>query len=366
MSDETTQPKTQKLYENLAHEAKEGSEVTITAAIPVAVLESYRTKTLEHLSKTADIDGFRKGHVPKEVVAQRMGEVELLKDIAEQALADAYPQMVMELALDVVGRPAVSINKLAPGNPVEVTIRTAVMPEVTLPDYQKIAEKKRGEKIDDKELAVTDEEVENVIKNVRQREAHAAYHAAHPDDNEHAHGEIPESDWPEFTDDMAQKLGDFKDVNDFKDKIRDNIKKEKEGKANDKKRGELIDELVKGAKIEVPLIFVESELSQMVQEFKTQVAQMGLTWEGYLEHIKKTEDDVREEWRADAEKRAKTQLILNKIADEQKIVADKEKVEREVGHILEHYQDADPDRVRAYVESMQTNQLVFAWLEKTP
>lgn len=352
-----------KLYDNISIEHKEGSEVEITGEIPVEVVESYRTDTLKRLAKNADIDGFRKGNVPPEVLAARMGENELLQDIAQDVLAKAYPEIVIENKIDVIGRPAVSLTKLAPGNPIGFTFRSAVMPEVKLPDYKKIAEEHQKDKLDPKEFEATEEDLTNVVNDIRMREAYAKYRADNPDDATKQPNDLEEKDWPEFSDEMSQKLGDFKNVDDFKTKIKENISKEKEYRAREQKRAGLADKLVAGAIIDIPEIFVESELEKMMQEFKTNVARMGLEMDMYLQKVDKTEHQLRGEWRPDAEKRAKLQLTLNEIAKKESITPNSEKVERDVQHILEHYQDADPDSARTYVESVMTNDLVFSFLE---
>ncbi len=62
-------------------------------------------------------------------------------------------------------------------------------------------------------------------------------------------------------------------------------------------------------------------------------------------------------------KKAKLALILNKISEVEKIVADEEALEKEITHILEHYKDADRDRVRAHADNVLTNEKVFQFLE---
>jgi len=83
------------------------------------------------------------------------------------ALADIYLAIVKNEKLNVIGRPEVTITKLAPGNPVEFKIQTAVMPEITLPDYKNIAssvsvEKNAGD-VSDKELNETLEQIKKGI-----------------------------------------------------------------------------------------------------------------------------------------------------------------------------------------------------------
>ena len=68
--------------------------------------------------------------------------------------------------------------------------------------------------------------------------------------------------------------------------------------------------LIKDSKIDMPKALIENELDKMEGQFKGDIANMGLQPEDYLKHIKKTWEDLRKEWKPDAEKRSKTQLIL--------------------------------------------------------
>ena len=101
----------------------------------------------------------------------------------------------------------------------------------------------------------------------------------------------------------------------------------------------------------------------MLAQMKGDIERMGLKFDDYLKHIKKTEEDMKKDLRPDAEKRAKSQLALNKIAVEEKIEPNKEAVEKEVAHIVAQYKDADPERARIYVETMLTNEEVFKFFE---
>jgi FKBP-type peptidyl-prolyl cis-trans isomerase (trigger factor) len=85
--------------------------------------------------------------------------------------------------------------------------------------------------------------------------------------------------------------------------------------------------------------------------------------EDYLAKVEKTMDDLRKEWRPDAEKRAKLQVIMNEIAQKEHIHPDSNKLEREIKHVKEHYPDADERNIRTYVAAQMTNELVFELLE---
>ena len=73
---------------------------------------------------------------------------------------------------------------------------------------------------------------------------------------------------------------------------------------------------------------------------------------------------MKKEWAVTAEKRAKSQIILNEIAKVEGIVPEEEVVKKEMETILTHYKDAERFRVRMYVETFLVNEKVFQFLEE--
>jgi trigger factor len=116
--------------------------------------------------------------------------------------------------------------------------------------------------------------------------------------------------------------------------------------------------------VDLPEILIEVELDKILYRMESDITQMGLKFEDYLKHLNKSIPDLRKEFRNDAEKKAKLALVLNKIATDEKIEADKEQVAQEVAQILEHYKDADPERAQMHAENVLTNEAVFQFLEK--
>ena len=108
---------------------------------------------------------------------------------------------------------------------------------------------------------------------------------------------------------------------------------------------------------------VENELNKMQAQFGDDVKRMGVKVEDYLKHTKKNFEELRKEWRADAEKRAKLQLILARISTLEKIEADKEQIEKEAAHLLEHYKEANPAKAMEYIKMLLINQKVFEFLD---
>jgi trigger factor len=168
---------------------------------------------------------------------------------------------------------------------------------------------------------------------------------------------------PEFNDDFVKAMGPFQGVEDFKNKLKENIKLEKENQVKEKTRIKIIEKIIEDSAIELPEILIGVELDKILYRMESDITQMGLKFEDYLKHINKTEEDLRKEFRGDAEKKAKLSLILNEIAKMEKIVADEKEVAQEVAAILEHYKDADPERAQIHAENVLTNEKIFQFLE---
>lgn len=349
-----------KNYINLEVEKKDNSEIEIKAQIPQEIVLKYKDQAVKKLGKNIKIDGFREGHIPENVLFGKIGEQIILEEQVQMALADVYPDIIKNEKLAVIGRPEVTITKLAPNNPIEFTIKTALMPEFALPDYKKIAGKVEKPK---DTYEVTDKELEIMLEQIKKGIAGKKSFDKAQDKKED--GKETKDEKPvELTDDFVKTLGDFKDLADFKIKIKENLTKEKGVKAKEKRRAEIIEAIIKETKIDIPTILVESELDKMLSQFKDDVARMNIKFEEYLEKIKKTEEELRKEWKLDAQKRAKLQLILNKISIEEGVKVPEEDVEKEVKHILGHYKDAKKENVRVYIESVLTNEKVFQLLEE--
>ena len=348
------------------------SEVEIEGELDADLFETYYAPALKKLGENLKLDGFRKGKIPESVLLSNIGEINVLEEMANLALAEHYPKILETEKIDAISRPEISITKLARKNPLGFKIKTAVLPEIKLPDYKDTA-KKIISKITDEEknITVTEEDLENTIMDIRKSRAPKKHMVAH-DHKEAKSSEAGSPDasteafreeLPEFDDKLVQALGPFKDITDFKIKLKENIKLEKGNRQKEKTRLKIIEEIIDGSKMEIPEILVEIELDKILYRMESDITQMGLKFEDYLKHLNKTKENLRGEFKIDAEKKAKLALILNEIAKVEKIVADEEQVAKEVAAILEQYKDADPERAKMHAENVLTNEKIFQFLE---
>ncbi|MCC7436405.1 hypothetical protein IT402_00825 [Candidatus Nomurabacteria bacterium] len=312
----------------------------------------YEKKAFEQLSKLLEIDGFRKGSVPENVAKKHLGDELILSDMAELALQELYPSVLEENKIDAIGRPNVSITKLARDNSLGFTLTTAILPNIKLPDYKKLA--KSAPAI--AEVSVSEEEVDKVIEDLRQMRAYGHVHG--PDDK-HDHKE----ELPEVNDEFAKSFGAFKDLSELQTKIKENVLKEKDLAEKDKRRINIMDAIIKEATFDVPKIILESEQEKMIAQIESDVSRSGMKFEDYLAHTKKTRKDLMEEFKGEAERRARFQMVINAIAKDMDVKNTDEEVDSEAQKLMSQYPGADLARTKAFADMVLINEKILSSLE---
>jgi FKBP-type peptidyl-prolyl cis-trans isomerase (trigger factor) len=336
------------LYTNLKKLSNKNGEIEFQAEISVEALEEYTLKELSHYAAELALPGFRKGKVPENLVREHVDEMDLLEGAADAALRDAMPAIVADETLAVLGRPELTITKIAPKNPLEFKIRFALDPEVSLPDYKKI-----GKTIFEikEELASTDKEVDDAITRIREMIAGAAK------------GEKKEL--APLTDEDVKKFGPFKTVEDFRTEIKRNLAQEKELFAKDRKREEMIKQIVAHAKVNVPQMLVEQEFQDFLQDRDDQIAEAGLSLDEYLKTTGKTAEVLEKEERALIEEDVKTTLVIREIRKKESITPSERDVQIAIANLKMHHPDRDEDTLRRTAEAMVLQEKLFVLLEGT-
>lgn len=350
------------------------SQIKISGELPYVELESERKAALVTLGKEIELDGFRKGHIPTPILEKHLGEMRILGEMAERAIAHAYPHIIEEHGIAAIGYPQIEVTKLAPSNPLAFTATVAVIPKITLADYGTIAkELNKNRETDELSEAELDEKIIEIQKQKQayermqklaqtSAEAKAAGEEVNPETAE-AKTEKP---LPELTDDYVKTLGQpgqFETVADFKAKLREHLEIEKKTNNAAKHRAEITDKIIEQTELTLPKILIDSEINQMMAQMRDDLNRSELKLEDYLAHIKKTEAELTAEWIPAAEKRAKLQLILNEIAKAENVTPDIEELNNQTNELLQRFKDADEHRVRLYVASVLTNEKVMQLLE---
>ncbi len=133
------------------------------------------------------------------------------------------------------------------------------------------------------------------------------------------------------------------------DELRADVRRRLEAIATQRERraigNAVLDALLRDHEFALPPSMVDGEIDHLVNDTVSAAAQAGETFERYLEHIGKSEDELRAAYRADAETRVKTTLLVEQIAKAEGVVATPADVASEVEALARQY-GQPADRVR--------------------
>lgn len=133
------------------------SKLEIKFEVSAEELQTFVGKAILRLGQSVEVEGFRKGKAPKEMVEKTLGQETILKEASQECVRENYLKVIKEEGLEPLGQPEISVLKLAPNNPFEFKAVVDVLPEITIADYKEIVPK-----IKKKEVKVTQEEIEKM------------------------------------------------------------------------------------------------------------------------------------------------------------------------------------------------------------
>ncbi len=419
------------------------SEIELTVTIEPQEFEHFQKRVVAEAVTSSEIDGFRKGKAPAELVKKKTGESKILERASVLAVEDTYPKIIKELEekdanFEPIGQPRVHVTKLVAGGELEYKARLSILPELTLPNYKKVAEDIFGEK---HAAEAGEKEVEKALdwlRNSRAKEITVTRPAQKGDrvevdfeakvggvtlengssknhpltigegkfmpgfeeeivgmktDETKTFSVTAPSDYaeaglrgktidfsvtarlvqeriiPELTDDFAQGVGKFENIAGLRKSIRDGILAEKEEKERDRLRIKTAETLAEKTALELPELLIDRELAKMTAELKSGVERMRMGWNDYLANLKKSEEELKKEWRHDAERRVKIALVLRQIAKAEKIEPTQKEVQEATNHTIarlgidgEELKKIDRETFLEYNTTIARNEKVFRFL----
>jgi trigger factor len=169
--------------------------------------------------------------------------------------------------------------------------------------------------------------------------------------------EVKEPELPELDDEFAKRASSGR-IETF-DALRDDVRRRLDERVRDRARRrmseELLQKIVAANDVPVPEDLVARELDQMVSSTRSNMARAGIPWDDYLTATGKTEDDVRSELRAEAERQVKTALLVEAIAKKEGIQETPEDMAAEVRALSAQY-GQPPERI---VELLRADERAF-------
>ncbi|MGG1247551.1 trigger factor [Bacillus spizizenii] len=145
-------------------EKQEGNEGVLTVEVDAETFKTALDDAFKKVVKQVSIPGFRKGKIPRGLFEQRFGVEALYQDALDILLPVEYPKAVEEAGIEPVDRPEIDVEKIEKGESLIFTAKVTVKPEVKLGDY-------KGLGVEKDDTAVTDEDVQNELKALQERQA---------------------------------------------------------------------------------------------------------------------------------------------------------------------------------------------------
>lgn len=140
------------------------TKVQLQLVADAALLQHAKQEVLEQLAKTVRVQGFRQGKVPLNLVEKHADPATLQTEFLDHAMNELYASALAQEKLRAVAQPEVKIQKFVPFETLELEVTVDVVGEMKLGDYKHI-------KVARKTATVSDDEIDEVLNNLRQRDA---------------------------------------------------------------------------------------------------------------------------------------------------------------------------------------------------
>lgn len=318
---------------SLQVEKLEHNMAKLTIEVPAEELEKALETAYQKNKNKISVPGFRKGKVPRNMIEKMYGPAIFYEDAANELIPDAYEKALDECEEEIVSAPKIDVTQIEKGKDFIFTAEVAVKPEVTLGKY-------KGIKVDEADLAVTEEEINAQIEKERENSARTIS----VEDRPVKDGDITTLDFEGFVDGVAFEGGKGTDypltigsgsfIPGFEEQlIGAELNKEVEVNVTFPEDYHAKDLAGKPATFKCKIKDIkEKELPELDDEFASEVSAFD-TMAEYKEDVKKS----LEMKKADAAKIAKEEAVIDAVIEDSKMDIPDAMVETEQRQIIEEF-----------------------------
>ena len=183
--------------------------------------------------------------------------------------------------------------------------------------------------------------------------------------------EIKEKKLPALTDEFVKEKVGKDSVDEYKASIKERLEKANTERAERETEDKIIKTVTDSSETEIPEILIENEIDNMVQQVSYRLMYQGLQFADYLKYTGQTEEEYRAGLRESATDHVKTQLVIDKILNEEKIVADEDEIDAKIAEQAEQakknireYKRGLSDQQLAYIENGIVIEKLFKFLKE--
>ena len=377
----------------------EGSQVVLNIEVDAEEMESAIKKAYHRLGAKTTVPGFRKGKAPPEMLERYFGREALVEDAVEHLLPEVYDRAIQEQEVDAIAQPQVEVLQI---DPLSFKATVPVQPTIELDDYHQVKFEQEAVVVTEEEEAEALEkirymqapwtpmerpaksgdllaiDVEGTVEGevvINEKEGwyqlspdlpnalpgfaeqlegaekgeERVFTLTLPAEQGESGGkecsfkvlvnEIKEKKLAELDDDFAKSLGQgLETLDSVKEKIAADLRSRKEMEAKNNLEEKAIKALVDLARAEFPDIMVQNEIDHLMSEQERHFGDRhGL--EDYLNRLKKTQEEFRNELRPMAERIVLRSLVLQRFAELEGIEVSAADIDAEVENMMQYASD---------------------------
>ena len=164
---------------------------------------------------------------------------------------------------------------------------------------------------------------------------------------------IKRKELPALDDEFAKEVSEFDTLEEYKNDIRNKIQEANETKAKREYEEAVIDAVCNNAEVDIPEAMINKEIDYMIKDLEMRLKYQGLDLETYYKFTNSSEEKVREYMRENAEKRVKTEIVLDAIAKKENVEASDEEILEKAKEMAKMYGDKDADKSAKLIAKSQ-------------
>ncbi|MBO5572687.1 MAG: trigger factor [Clostridium sp.] len=167
---------------------------------------------------------------------------------------------------------------------------------------------------------------------------------------------IKEKELPELNDEFADNVSDFSTLAEYKEDLKTQLEERRMRAATTENENNVVDKVVANAQMDLPQAMVETEARGMLEEYAQRLQNQGLNINDYLKYTGQTAEKLLEQLTPDAEKRIRTRLVLEKVAETENIEVTDEVFQGQLEKMAKDYQ-IDLERFKTFITGAQEEQI---------
>ena len=293
---------------------KNDNQVTLDIEESYSSLAPHMEKAFKEVSNEIKVPGFRQGKIPTDVIKKYINEEAVMDRALQSLISEIYPRIITESNIRPVDYPNVEVKQLKQGQPILISIKVDVYPEIKLGNY-------KGLQVKRKSAAVESKEVDGTIDFIKKNYA---------DQNKISEADVL------LDDDFARKVSRMNTYAELRELIKNNIEEEKKHDAEASVKDDVTKKLADIVDVQVPKGMIDREIEQMLSDLEISLKRNRMTLKSYLSAMKKDVEKLKEEMKASAELRVKAKLALEEIAKKEKIAIDDVELDKELQALAQH------------------------------